>query len=110
MGLEEAQNKIKNQKLNIKNVEGDLIEVKKWLDEAVDGLRKAGEQEFIAQGLLARAGCYRVVAKWGKGKGTGSPIEEPREQQSRTRAWGDLEEAREIAERGEMKLFQADYI
>ncbi|GAF78940.1 unnamed protein product, partial [marine sediment metagenome] len=99
--LAEAASKTKEQKSNIKIAE-------KYLNEAVDGLRKAGQQDDLPRGLLARAGCYRVAAKWGKGK-TGSPTEEPKEQQSRTRARGDLEEAREIAERGEMKLFQADY-
>jgi tetratricopeptide (TPR) repeat protein len=67
-----------------------LNEAKRWLDEAVDGLRKAGEQIWIARGLLARAGYWRAVGDCEK-------------------ALGELEEAREIAERGGMKLWLADY-
>ena len=100
--------KLRIEKLEGKGAEKCLTEAGRWLDEAVDGLRKAGTQHNLPLGLLARAGYYRVAAKWGKGKG-GSPTEEPKEQQSRTRARGDLEEAREIAERGEMKLHLADY-
>ena len=88
--LAEAASKIKNQKLNIKNVEKELIEAKRWLDEAVDGLRKAGGQDHLPRGLLARAGYYRAAGDYEK-------------------AWGDLEEVKEIAERGEMKLWLADY-
>ncbi len=87
-GLEKI--KIKNQKLKSKIAEKDLIEAKRWLDEAVDGLRKAGAQDKLPLGLLAKAGYYRYQRSWDKAR-------------------GDLEEAREIAERGEMKLFQADY-
>ena len=67
-----------------------MIEAKRWLDEAVDGLRKAGTQHHIPRGLLALAGYYRCQRSWDKAR-------------------GDLEEAREIAERGEMKLWIADY-
>ncbi len=78
------------EKLEGKGAEKCLTEAKKWLDEAVDGLRKAGQQDYLPLGLLARAGYYRYQRSW-------------------DRARGDLEEVREIAERGEMKLFQADY-
>jgi len=61
-----------------------------FLNDAVAGLRVAGEQEFIARGLLARAAFYRTQNEFAP-------------------AWADLEEAREIVERGEMKLFLADY-
>ena len=82
--------KVKSEKAKGKSREKDLIEAKKWLDEAVDGLRKAGEQIWIAKGLLARAELYRYKQNW-------------------ERVWGDLEEVWEIAERGEMKLHLADY-
>ncbi len=78
------------EKLEGRNREKCLTEAKKWLNEAVDGLRKQGAQEFIPLGLLVRAGYYRVAGDYEK-------------------AWGDLDETREIAERGEMKLFLADY-
>jgi tetratricopeptide (TPR) repeat protein len=60
------------------------------LDEAVDGLRKSGNQDEIPRGLLARAELYRY-------------------QRSYEKAWVDLEEAKEIAERGQMNLYLADY-
>jgi len=81
---------VKSEKLKGKSKEQCLAEAKKWLDEAVDGLRKAGTQHYIPRGLLVRAGYYRVAGDY-------------------KRARVDLEEAREIAERGEMKLWLADY-
>lgn len=61
-----------------------------YLQQAVAGLREAGAQEFIARGLFARAACYRVQNEFAL-------------------ASANLEEAREIAERGGMKLHLADY-
>ena len=59
---------------------------------AVDGLRRAGYQQYLPLGLLSRA-WLRFL----EGKRTG-----PESAQS------DLDEAWEIAERGPMKLFMAD--
>jgi hypothetical protein len=56
----------------------------------VAGLREAGQQQYLPLGLFARAAFYRAQNEFAP-------------------AWADLEEAREIAERGEMKLFLADY-
>jgi tetratricopeptide (TPR) repeat protein len=61
-----------------------------YLDRAVDGLRKAGYQEFLIKGLLARAGYYRVRRQYDL-------------------AEQDLAEALEIAELGSMKLYLVDY-
>lgn len=61
-----------------------------YLHQAVDGLRKAGYQYYIPFGLFTRAELYRVQGDY-------------------RRAWDDLEEAHEIAERGEMGLYLADY-
>lgn len=61
-----------------------------YLNDAVEGLRKAGTQHHIPRGLLSRAALYR-------------------EQKNFTRAWEDMDETVEIAEQGEMKLFLADY-
>ncbi len=60
-----------------------------WLDQAVDGLREAGAEEFIARGLLARAACRRWAAHF-----------PPAEQ--------DLQECEEIAQRGGMQLHLID--
>ncbi len=88
--LAEGASKIKGQKSKVKSAEKSVDEAKRWLDEAVDGLREAGTQHHIPRGLLARVGYYRVVGDY-------------------EAALGDLEEAREIAERGGMKLHLADY-
>ena len=59
------------------------------IEQAVDGLRRAGDIEFVAKGLLTRAWLYLV---------DGDP----------TAACADLAEAQEIAERGPMPLYLAD--
>ncbi|MCP5104339.1 MAG: TIR domain-containing protein, partial [bacterium] len=61
-----------------------------FLRQAVEGLREAGAQEFLLRGLLARAECYRHINSYPK-------------------AWEDLNEAKEIALLGNMKLFLCDY-
>jgi len=69
---------------------GHYEEAEDFMDHAVNGLRQAGVQGFIARGLLSRGELYL-------------------HQRSYEKAWADLEEAKEIAERGEMKLYLADY-
>jgi tetratricopeptide (TPR) repeat protein len=59
------------------------------LDQAVAGLRQAGQEDDLPRGLLARAALRRL---------TGDP----------TGAAADLDEAEEIAGRGSMKLHLAD--
>ena len=61
-----------------------------YLDRAVEGLREAGQVQYLAPGLIIRAACYRL-------------------QENLSRAWEDLNEAKEIAELGEMKLYLVDY-
>ena len=61
-----------------------------YLNQAVQGLREAGTQHHLPRALFARALLYRLQGEFAP-------------------AWADLEEAREIAERGEMKLYLADY-
>lgn len=68
----------------------DLTQVGEYLNQAVAGLREAGVQDFLTRGLLARAAWYQLQGDY-------------------SRAWDDLREAREIAERGSMGLFLADY-
>ena len=67
-----------------------LPEAEQRLDQAVQGLREAGQQHQLPRGLLARAELHRFKKDW-------------------PAAWRDLDEAREIAERGEMRLHLADY-
>jgi len=69
---------------------GAFPEAARYLDQAVQGLREAGAQHHLPRGLLARAALYRVTGAWAD-------------------AGRDLAEAQEIAERGEMQLFLADY-
>jgi tetratricopeptide (TPR) repeat protein len=59
------------------------------MDRAVDGLRQAGVQDFIARGLLARTELYREMRDFEK-------------------AQRDLDEALSIATRGGMRLYEAD--
>jgi tetratricopeptide (TPR) repeat protein len=68
---------------------GSLEQAARHLNCAVDGLRQAGDQEFIARGLLARAPLHRVQGQY-------------------TKARRDLEEALSIATRGGMRLHEAD--
>jgi tetratricopeptide (TPR) repeat protein len=66
-----------------------LTQAATHLNRAVDGLRQAGHQEFIARGLLARAALRRARGQF-------------------ARAQHDLEEALTIAARGGMRLHEAD--
>ncbi|MBF0285719.1 MAG: TIR domain-containing protein [Magnetococcales bacterium] len=66
-----------------------LTDARCWLNHAVDGLRKAGARHEIPRGLIARAGLWRVMQDWDKAR-------------------DDLDEATEIAQRGEMALFYVD--
>jgi tetratricopeptide (TPR) repeat protein len=69
---------------------GDFTQAADYVNQAVEGLRKAGVQDSIVPGLFARAGLYRQQGDY-------------------DRARGDLAEAAEVAERGEMRLHLADY-
>src|SRR5262245_38023690 len=62
------------------------------LDVAVDGFRRAGMQDELPQGLLARAMLRGLVGA----------------RTSRESAQADLDEAWNIAERGPMRLLMAD--
>lgn len=68
---------------------GDFSKAAQHLGRAVDGLRQAGNQEFIVRGLLARAALPRLRSDF-------------------ERARRDLDEAMSIAERGSMGLYQVD--
>jgi len=67
-----------------------FTQARDYLQQAVAGLREAGTSHHLPRGLFALAACYRAQNEFAP-------------------AWADLEEAREIAERGEMKLYLADY-
>jgi len=66
-----------------------LVDATTHLQQAVDGLRQAGHQEFLSRGLLARSELHRVQGHFAQ-------------------AQRDLDEALTIATRGEMGLHQAD--
>nr|VFJ48791.1 MAG: hypothetical protein BECKFM1743A_GA0114220_100631 [Candidatus Kentron sp. FM]VFJ49287.1 MAG: hypothetical protein BECKFM1743C_GA0114222_100691 [Candidatus Kentron sp. FM]VFK08466.1 MAG: hypothetical protein BECKFM1743B_GA0114221_100711 [Candidatus Kentron sp. FM] len=68
-----------------------LPEIERHLTAAVDGLRKAGDVEFVVRGLLTQAWYLAVT---GERAGARAALEE---------AWG-------IAEAGPMPLFQADIL
>jgi tetratricopeptide (TPR) repeat protein len=84
------QLQIENPPARSKQYRSVLQEAKDNLDLAVAGLREAGQQDDLPRGLLARAELHRVTSEYDC-------------------AQRDLDEAREIAERGEMKLHLADY-
>ena len=67
----------------------DFSQAEEQLNQAVDWLRRAGHQDFIPLGFLARAELYTA-------------------QKDFERAQRDLYEAMTIAERGEMGLHKAD--
>ncbi|MGB7061802.1 MAG: toll/interleukin-1 receptor domain-containing protein [Candidatus Zixiibacteriota bacterium] len=67
-----------------------LGEAENYLNQAVDGLREAGTQHNLPWGLLARATLFR-------------------HQKDFLKSWADLDEVREIAEYGQMRLFLTDY-
>lgn len=69
---------------------GDFSEAGNYLNQAVDGLREAGQQDSLPWGLLARATLSR-------------------HQEDFLKSWTDLDEAREIAEYGQMRLHITDY-
>jgi tetratricopeptide (TPR) repeat protein len=69
--------------------EGDYTQATAHLNRAVDTLRQAGQQDYIPHGLLARAALYRAQGQF-------------------DRAQRDLDEALAIAQRGSMRLHEAD--
>jgi tetratricopeptide (TPR) repeat protein len=73
----------------IKEKRKDYSESETYLDRAVDGLRKAGSQDEIPRGFLARAEYYITIKNFEK-------------------AEKDLKEAFTIADRGGMRLYLAD--
>ncbi len=68
---------------------GEQAEAGTQLDQAVDGLRKAGRFDHTPRGLLARTALFREMDK----------LDNARK---------DLDEALRIAKRGEMRLYQCD--
>ena len=65
----------------------DFSQAATYLNQAVDGLRKAGHQEYLPLGLLARGELYRLMKDFEK-------------------AQHDLDEAMSIATRGGMRLHE----
>jgi nucleoside phosphorylase/tetratricopeptide (TPR) repeat protein len=69
---------------------GDTTQAAEFLQRAVDGLRQAGQMDYLPRGLLARTPLHRVRGDY-------------------ERAKRDLAEALRIATRGGMGLHLADY-
>lgn len=68
----------------------DFSAAKRFLNEAVEGLRKAGGQDDLPLGILARASLFTYQKEYIK-------------------AWQDLDEVFEIASYSQMLLFLTDY-
>ena len=75
---------------SIQDKSEDFSKAENYLNQAVDGLRKAGTQHHLPRGLLTRAALYR-------------------RQKNFSPSWEDLDEVREIAEYDKMRLHLADY-
>lgn len=73
-----------------KAIKPDVSEEEQFLHRAVDDLREAGQQQYLPPGIYALAALYRYKQQF-------------------VLSWEDLEEAREIAVYGGMKLYLADY-
>jgi tetratricopeptide (TPR) repeat protein len=69
---------------------GDFHRAMAYLDRAAAGLREAGRDDYLPRALFSRAECYRLQNQF-------------------TKAGADLDQAREIAEPGSMKLHLVDY-
>ena len=75
---------------SVESNSSDFTEVEKYLNQAVNGLREAGRQDYLPSGLFARSSLSR-------------------HQKDFLKSWEDLDEAREIAEYGHMRLYLTDY-
>lgn len=73
------------------------------VQQAVSGLRRAGQQQYLPLGLLTRAWCFVAAASAHR-----RLTDDTRAQELMRSAQSDLDEAWEIAARGPMPLFQAD--
>jgi len=69
---------------------GYFAESENYLNQAVNGFREAGTQHRLPWGLFARATLFR-------------------HQKDFLKSWADLDETREIAEYGQMRLHLTDY-
>ncbi len=67
----------------------EVIPAREWLDKAVDGLHKAGQEDDLPRGLLARCACARFAHDW-------------------DRAHRDLAIVFDSAKRSGMRLFLCD--
>ncbi|HJQ24985.1 MAG TPA: restriction endonuclease [Blastocatellia bacterium] len=68
----------------------DTTQAAEFLQRTVDGMRQAGQMDYLPRGLLARAQLHRFTGDY-------------------VRAERDLDEVRRIATRGGMNLYLADY-
>ena len=71
---------------SVETVRGDARAAAISLNEAIEGVRASGQNNYVPRGLLARAACRRAIGNW-------------------EGAARDLDETEEIAEPGPMRLF-----
>ena len=74
---------------SVETVRGDARAAAISLNEAIEGVRASGQNNYVPRGLLARAACRRAIGNW-------------------EGAARDLDETEEIAEPGPMRLFLCD--
>ncbi len=72
------------------SLRASFFEAENYLNQAVNGLRESGTQDHLPRGLFARATLSR-------------------HQKDFLKSWANLDEAREIAEYGQMRLHLTDY-
>ena len=80
----------------------NLRTAKNWLNQAVNGLRKASTEHYIPHGLLARANYYRWCLSL-------CDLDKTTLQETYQNALNDLTETYNIAQRSGMLLFLTDY-
>jgi tetratricopeptide (TPR) repeat protein len=75
---------------SVGNKAASFSEAENYLNQAVDSLREAGQQQYLPLGLFVRAILFR-------------------HQKDFSKSWTDLDEALEIAEYEQMRLYLTDY-
>jgi len=99
------------------HAQGDLPQAQHWLNQAVAGLREAGDQDMLPRGLLARASAMLstsastlLSASSSAMLSTGTVAGDADDVATYyAKAQQDLDEVRDIAEPSGMRLYLTDY-